>query len=148
MEAFKVQNFERVHGANSFPAFRSLAREETNHTLTQLKRGLGLPHDLSTEDVLHAVDRLSVLVEGVDASEVIFDLRAVLDRLGFSATKVLVNWGRFESMDEFETKDLCNFFTDIFYPSADDLEILDSNVAWLLSIRHHGAVMALAQLNQ
>lgn len=143
VEQFKIENFEQVHGANSFPAFRSLAKEEASHILMSLKRRAGLPDELNAQDVLHAIDQRSVVVDGVDATQDAFDLRAVLGRLRFSAAKVFVNWDRFDRIDEFEIEDLCNFFSDIFYPSADDVEILDLNLTWLVSIRHYGAVKAL-----
>jgi hypothetical protein len=143
VEGFKIENFEQEHGANSFPAFRSLASEETNQMLTSLKRRLGLPDELNAQDVLQSIDQKSVVVDGVDATEDAFDLRAVLGGLGFSAGKVFVNWYRFDRIDEFGTEDLCKYFGDIFYPSADDLEILDSSLTWLVSIRHYGAVKAL-----
>ena len=143
MDGFKIENFERQHGANSFPAFRSLITEEANNVLAILKRRLGLPDELSAEDVLHAIDQKSVDVDGVDANEEAFDLRAVLARLGFSAVKVFVNWYRFDRIDEFETEKLCDCFGDIFYPSVDDIEISDVNLTWLVSIRHYGAVRAL-----
>jgi hypothetical protein len=146
MERFKIENFEQEHGVNSFPAFRSLTREEADQTLSSLKRRIGLPDELSAQDVLHAIDRKSVDVDGVDATEDAFDLRSVLGRLGFSAEKAFVtfvNWYRFDRIDEFGTEDLCSFFDDIFYPEADDLDILDVNLTWLVSIRHYGAVKAL-----
>ena len=143
VERFKIENFEQEHGVNTFPAFRSLASEEANHTLTMLKRRLELPNELNALGVLDTVDQKSVDVNGVDATEDAFDLRSVLGRLEFSAAKVFVNWYRFDRIDEFEIEDLCKYFRDIFYPSADDLEILDSNLTWLMSIRHYGAVKAL-----
>jgi hypothetical protein len=144
VEEFKIENFEQEYGANSFPAFRSLACEEANHTLISLKRRLGLPDELNAQDVLKAIDLRSNVVDGVDATEEAFDLRAVLRGLEFSAAMVFVNWYRFDRIDEFETEDLCKYFGDIFYPSADDLEILDSSLTWLVSIRHYGAVKALS----
>ena len=146
MERFKIEYFEREHGANSFPAFRSLTREEADQTLALLKRRLGLPDELNGLDVLNIVDQKGVDVDGVDATEDAFDLKSVLDRMGYSAVRVFVilsNWDRFARIDEFGTEDLCKYFLDIFYPPADDMEILDSDLTWLVSIRHYGAVRAL-----
>lgn len=99
--------------------------------------------DLSAEGVLQTIDQRSITVTEVDARLDDFDLKAVLERLGFFAEKVLLNWYRFDRIDEFRTDDLCNLFIDVFYPSADDIEIMDSGLTWLLSIRHYGAVKAL-----
>jgi len=143
VERFKIEYFEREHGENSFPAFRSLAREEADHTLALLKRRLALPDELNALDVLNIADQKGVVVDGVDATEDTFDLRLVLDRIGFSAAKVLVNWYRFDRIDEFATEDLCRYFLDVFYPPADDMEIFDLDLTWLVSIRHYGAVKAL-----
>jgi len=143
VERFKVEQFEQEHGANSFPEFRSLTNEEAGHVLAVLKRRLGLLDELTAQEVLHTIDQRSVDVEGVDTTEDAFDLRLVLGRLGFSAERVFINWYRFDRIDEFSIEDFCNSFSEFFYPSADDLEILDLDLAWLVSIRHCGAVRAL-----
>jgi hypothetical protein len=144
VERFKIDHFEKEHGANSFPQFRSLTSDEASHALALLKRRRGLPMELNVLGVLNTVDQMSFEVDGVNATEDRFDLRAVLALLGFSAARVFVNWYRFDRVDEFETEDLCKYFGAIFYPSSDDMEVMDSSLTWLVSIRHNGAVRALS----
>jgi hypothetical protein len=144
VEQFKIEYFEQEHGANTFPEFRTLTKEEMDHVLRLLKTRLGLPDKSDALEVLRTIDQKSFDVPGVDATEDVFDLHSVLARLGFSAERAFVNWNQFGSIDEFGVKDLCNSFDEIFYPPADDLEILDSKLTWLVSIRHYGAVRALA----
>ncbi len=33
-----------------------------------------------------------------------------------------------------------NFFSDIWYPSLDDIEIFDLNLNWIVSVRHYGGI--------
>jgi hypothetical protein len=143
VESFKIKNFEREYGVNSFPGFRSLDAGEAYHIFSLLKERLGLPPKSSGLDVLDNIGKKATALSEVDAAVEMFDLCSILAQLEFVATKVFVNWDRFEKIDEFGTKDLCQYFTDIFYPSADDLEIMDVGLTWLLSIRHYGTVKAL-----
>ncbi|WP_234399978.1 hypothetical protein [Campylobacter concisus] len=36
--------------------------------------------------------------------------------------------------------DLSKFFSDIWYPSLNDIEIFDINLNWIISVRHYGAI--------
>jgi len=44
----------------------------------------------------------------------------------------------FNADEEFD--DLFKFFSDIWYPSLDDIEIFDINLNWIISVRHYGDI--------
>jgi hypothetical protein len=145
METFKIENYEREHGAGTFLSFRHLTGDKANHVLGSLKRRLELPDEFDGNQVVRFINDKSVIVNGVDATREDFDLKQVLSQLKFNlADTVYLNWYRFDELDEVQTDGLCRVFKDIWYQSSDDLDIVDSNMNWLLSIAHHGVVSALS----
>ncbi|EKO31739.1 hypothetical protein LEP1GSC179_0008 [Leptospira santarosai str. MOR084] len=36
--------------------------------------------------------------------------------------------------------DLINNFDDIWYPSVDDIDIIDMSISWILSVSHFGEI--------
>ncbi len=59
---------------------------------------------------------------------------------------VYLNWHQFESFDRIRLADLDHYFSDIRYPDADDLDIVDDSATWALSIGHEGYVRVLRQM--
>jgi hypothetical protein len=144
MEAFKIENYEREHGAGTFVPFRPLSQKEAEHIFRLIKLRLQLPDELDAIRVLDIIRDKSIVVKGVDATRDGFDLKHLLNQLKLdNADTVLLNWYRFDNIDELRTHDLCQMFSDIWQRSSDDLQVFNSNVDWVLSIEHHGAVSFL-----
>ena len=59
------------------------------------------------------------------------------------AATVYINWRHFESLDEMAFVALAKYFDDIWYAGADDIDIFDDTLSWVLSVRHDGEVRAL-----
>ena len=53
---------------------------------------------------------------------------------------VYVNWLRFDDIDCLAFSDLARYFDDIWYPSADYIDIFDSSMSWVLSVDYLGFV--------
>jgi hypothetical protein len=144
MDAFKIKNYEARHGAGTFIRFRNLTTQDAEDVLRLLKQRMGLPEQIEAEAVVKAVRDRSINVEGFDPTDDTFDLKVVLKKLRFDlADKVLLNWYRFDRIDELRADDLCSSFTDIWYPSLDDVDILDPELEWLLLIEHDARIGAL-----
>lgn len=141
MEVFKVENYEREHGQGTFPAYRRLGSQSSQEVRRQLAGALGIAPTSSGTEVVRAVWDRSQPVEGADAENEDFDLCLVLDRLGLACTdKLYLNWHHYEDVDEMCAADVTAHFTDIWYPSSDDIDIFDQNMLWVVSITHYGAV--------
>ena len=83
-------------------------------------------------------------MSGANAEDDQFDLRKVLDELGFVLSEVTyLNWNRFDDIDEISTSELLNHFSDIWYPATDDLEMIDAQMQWVIAVHHSGTVKAL-----
>ncbi|MGF7494324.1 heat-shock protein [Campylobacter concisus] len=107
-----------------------------------LKDKENLLHKFSLDDVdeFFKIDKFSRL-DGFNADEENFDLKAVFNKLDIATpNEICINFNKFESIDILHFDDLSKFFSDIWYPSLDDIEIFDLNLNWIVSVRHYGAI--------
>jgi hypothetical protein len=51
---------------------------------------------------------------------------------------VLLNWGHWEEMDRMNCGVVVEHFDFLWYPKADDLDILDEELRWIVSVDHDG----------
>ncbi|HET7698324.1 MAG TPA: hypothetical protein VFK57_21590 [Vicinamibacterales bacterium] len=129
MHAVKLENFARDHPGRAFPWFRTLDAGEA-----RLAAKLGT--DADGEGVVRVIFDRSRLLANVDADDDTFEPKSVFDSLSIQPTsKVVVNWYHFDQIDEMHFRDLNAFFADIWYPAADDIDILDETPSWVVSIR-------------
>ncbi|MEX0599721.1 MAG: hypothetical protein WD205_03690, partial [Rhodothermales bacterium] len=96
-----------------------------------------------------AVRAASAVLGEYDANAVDLRISDILKECGIHpATKVYVNWDRFEEVDRMALDDLDDFFHYIWYPSSDDIDVFDDDLEWILSVTHGGSVMILTRGNQ
>jgi hypothetical protein len=78
---------------------------------------------------------------GVDLDQQRIGLREVFCKCGITpAPTVYVEWGPLCEIDRFQIEDLFKHFWDVWYPSADDIEIFDDTFDWIVFVRHYGGV--------
>ncbi len=141
MESYKIEHYEREHGSGSFPGFRSLSVTEARRIYVAVIRAAGLLSCRTAEELVLAVRDMSILEEGVQVESVDFSLLDLIRKLGLpTSKKVYLNWYRYDKIDEINTVDLAEHFDDIWYPSVDDLDVIDGDIRWQISISHYGAV--------
>ena len=135
MDQIKLENFRKEHGFE-MPIFRSLPAGEC------LKIRENLLHKFSLDDVdeFFKIDKFSRF-DSFNADEENFDLKAVFGKLNIATpNEICINFNKFESIDILHFDDLSKFFSDIWYPSLDDIEIFDINLSFIFSVRHYGAI--------
>jgi hypothetical protein len=54
--------------------------------------------------------------------------------------KVYLNWYRFDDIDQIDLAALDQYFSDIWYPGSDDLDVFDDSTDWIVSIAHFGKI--------
>ena len=132
MDQIKLENFRKEHGIK-MPIIRSLPYDEC------LEIRENLLHKFSLDDIdeFFKIDKFSRL-DDFNADEEIFDLKAVFRKLNIATpNEICINFNKFESIDIFRFDDLDKFFSDIWYPSLDDIEIFDINLSFIFSVRHY-----------
>jgi hypothetical protein len=144
MEAFKIEHYERENGVGTFVPFRHLSTHEANSIFQSLKRRLELPEEFDGLQVVRIISKRGVFIKDFDADQDDFDLKQVMNHINlFVEDKLFVNWYRYDNIDEFRANDLYEKFSDIWYPSSDDIDVFDSSLSWILSISHHGKVQVI-----
>ena len=135
MDQIKLENFRKEHGIK-MPIIRSLSPGEC------LKIRENLLHKFSLNDIdeFFKIDKFNKL-DGFNAVEANFDLKTAFSELGIATpNEICINFNKFGSIDILRFDDLDNFFSDIWYPSLDDIEIFDINLSFIISVRHYGAI--------
>ena len=135
MDQIKLENFRKEHGFE-MPIIRSLSAGEC------LKIRENLLHKFSLDDIdeFFKIDKFSKL-DGFNTDEENFDLKAVFRKLNIATpNEICINFNKFESIDILHFDDLSKIFSDIWYPSLDDIEIFDINLSFIISVRHYGAI--------
>ena len=131
MDQIKLENFRKEHGIK-MPIIRSLSPGEC------LKIRENLLHKFSLDDVdeFFKIDKFS----GLDGFNAV-DIKTAFSKLGIATpNEICINFNKFESIDILHFDDLSKFFSDIWYPSLDDIEIFDIHLSFIFSVRHYGAI--------
>jgi hypothetical protein len=140
MQEFKRKHFEAAHPGTPYPRVETLSEGEA----TALRARIAERVKCSADDGLALVQSLaarSVLVEGIAADSDDFHLLGTLWRFRVRPQPtVFINWYRFDNVDRIDVEDLSRHFGDIWYPSSDDIDILDDTCDWILSVGHSGDV--------
>ena len=135
MDQIKLENFRKEYGFK-MPIIRSLSPDEC------LKIRENLLHKFSLNDIdeFFKIDKFNKL-DGFNADEANFDLKTVFRKLNIATpNEICINFNKFESIDILRFVDLCKFFSDIWYPSLNDIEIFDINLSFIVSVRHYGEI--------
>ncbi|WP_148815673.1 heat-shock protein, partial [Campylobacter concisus] len=135
MDQIKLENFRKEYGFD-MPIVRSLPAGEC------LKIRENLLHKFSLNDIdeFFKIDKFNKF-DGFDADKENFDIKAVFSKLNIATpNEICINFNKFESIDILHFDDLSKFFSDIWYPSLDDIEIFDINLSFILSVRHYGGI--------
>ena len=135
MDQIKLENFRKEYGFE-MPIVRSLLAGEC----LKIRENLFHKFSLNNIDEFFKIDKFSKL-DGFNADEVNFDLMTAFSELGIATpNEICINFNKFESIDILRFDDLFKFFSDIWYPSLDDIEIFDINLSFIVSVRHYGAI--------
>lgn len=139
MEAFKIALFEQEH-ACLFPSYRSLPLTEGRALQARIASRFGLTASSTATEFAHALASRQTYYHRANAEDN-FSLLPMLTTLGIMPLpELFVNWNRFEELDAFQTADVARYFNDLWYPVADDIDLFDASVNWVVSIRHDGVV--------
>ena len=135
MDQIKLENFRKEYGFE-MPIVRSLPAGEC----IKIRENLLYKFSLDDIDEFFKIDKFSRL-DGFNADEANFDLKALFNKLDIATpSEICINFNKFESIDILRFDDFCKFFSDVWYPSLDDIEIFDINLSFIISVRHYGAI--------
>lgn len=144
MDRIKIENFKRDQPDSDFPSYRALHPDEAESLRKSLLLRLNIQPSTSPLDLVKTVSNRSMLVEHADADKEAFDLSGVLSSLGIQPKEaVFINWYRYDCIDQMKIAELSRYFHDIWYPGADDIDVFDESLDWILSVGYSGPVSIL-----
>jgi hypothetical protein len=139
MEAFKIDLFEREY-SRPFPLYRSLPLTEGQALQARIASRFGLKAFSTATEFASVLAARQTYYDETNAADN-FYLWPLLTALGINPLpELFINWGRFEEVDAMQTADVAHYFHDFWYPTADDIDLCDASVNWVVSIRHDGVV--------
>ena len=146
MENFKIDNFVRENPGCLFPDVLTLTQDEALSLKSKLIELLRLDPTVDSLKLINFLLGKSSAITNINAEEDDFNFLEVMRLAGINPKQsVLVNWDRMETIDRIQFDDFCKYFSDIWYPSSDDIEIFDDSLTWMVFIEHSGDIR-LAQL--
>jgi hypothetical protein len=140
MNEIKVRNFERENNC-PFPQFRSLAVNERDGLRRALAQKIGLPLEIDKGQLLEHLHKHMTIIPSANADTESFDAAALMTQLGFPLKgTVYINWDQFDEIDVLSSSVFADHFSDLWYPSSDDIEIISEDLNAIMAVRHDGAV--------
>lgn len=138
MDQKRIDNFVHENPGRAFPSWRPLAPSECEAVLARLSQHASVATPL---EVVRWLSDAGHVIEGVNANDETFRLSALFGALGITpSTELYFNWHRFEEIYAFAWPGVGAVFDSLWYPSADDVDILDSTCAWVVCVGHSGVV--------
>jgi hypothetical protein len=135
MNDWKVELFAKEHG-KKFPQYTSLSPEECKRAKRRIAGLVGKSDEENPVEILKALDAVSKETQS-DPCSAEFNIQPWKNYL---EPTVFINWGKFDEIDEMSFDDLSLYFDDIWFSSADDIEIFDRSFKCFLLVRHWCAV--------
>jgi hypothetical protein len=143
MNPDRVRQFERDHPSETFPRVSHLSEQEGAQIRNSLARRIGLEAGVDPLVLTRELRRRSQRLQGINA-EASFDLNTAFHAAHIRpAQQVLLNWHRFDEISGMALEDVIARFDYLWYPSADDLDLFDHSLAWLLSVTYQGDIYVL-----
>jgi hypothetical protein len=141
MEKRNIEGFRNAHPGKEFPWCRSLTDVEMREIREVLKDRVGLGRNVDRLDLCKALAAKSKVCQGTDADSESFGLLDCLSRLAIEPReKLLLNFYRYDDIDELLLEDVNEHFEYMWYPGSDDIDIFDNTLSWIVSVSHDGDV--------
>ena len=137
MEKFKLDNFKTTYH-KSMPVEKSLSKNESEAISTSLFQKL----NLKKTDYFQEKESCNFNIIGhLNAGTYYINWDEVFQKMKLSVPReIYINEHNFENLDIMLFDNFKKYFTDIWYPAADDIEIFDATLNWIIVIRHFGTV--------
>ncbi len=139
MKKAKIDNFKHAFPGQAFPPFTHLDAQTAARLKLLLGRKLGIANPADGLELIKKLEATGTAHAEYGAVEDVLPLGQVLASTNLSRPEtVYLNWYRFDDIDSLKTVDFESHFPDIWYPSADDLDVFDDSLEWVLTITHNG----------
>lgn len=137
MDKFKLTNFKKLYGFQ-IPTLRHLTTKESEIIIEKL---CSIYRVKKIKFVLEKIYNTFTPIKEINCEVGNFHIVILFVELGITVPeKILINWDKFEDIDCISFDVFNKYFSDIWYPVIDDIEIFDKELKWIISIRHDGII--------
>lgn len=144
MDQIKIDNFNRENPDWDFPEYVKLGNKACGSIRSLLRKKLKLDSSSDKLALVNEVNLRGEIFSETKSDDENFNLKQTLNSLEVKLPeRVLINWYRYDDINEIEFEDLVIYFDDIWYPAVDDIDIFDDTLKWILSISHSGEMKIL-----
>ena len=67
----------------------------------------------------------------------------VTDFCGYNPVVVFINFYEFDAIDVISLKELSRALNDIWLPGAEDIDVFDSKLSWVVQVNHEEILLGL-----
>ncbi len=141
MDAFKIELFQKENPQCEFPKVTALSAEEKTSIRQKLAHKLSVDQNTTGKELLNMLVKSSESIIDYNACNSGFTIANVFNHLKIvPKDNVYINWYQFDNIDAINFNDFNKYFDDIWFPSADDIEVFDDTCGWVLLIAHDGYI--------
>lgn len=140
MLPFKIASFIKDHPGTLPPNFEHLTSDAAEELWLKLAGKNGRPKG-STNEMLLWLRQHATPIADLNIEDMEVPLSEIFTRCEVDAGSPLyLHWDQPHDIDQFQRSELEKYFYDIWYPIADDIEIFDQTLDWVLFVRHYGGI--------
>ena len=141
MDQHKIENFLKANPGLAFPACQHLSESQAGMIRNSIAKSVGSP-ELDGLSIVKRLYEISVEAGDLQVNDAAFSIGNLIHDLGVKFPEsVYLNWYRFNDIDQISLADLDQYFSELWYPGSDDLDIFDDSADWVVSITHYSRVM-------
>lgn len=139
MEQSKIESFKKDHPGIDFPWFQTIAK--TDHRFRdRLCHIAKLPKNSDGLKLVQQLESSGKIIITADLKDFCEDIPKALRNSGITPENhVFINWYRFDEVDEMRLDDFLHWFPELWYTGAEDPDVFDESLTWLLSLHHYYA---------
>lgn len=143
MEQFKFDFFKKEHSSQTMNVV-TLSKAECDKVFASFCSAYNMEKQ-ERNQVFDIIQYKGIPVNFTNAEEKNFDLSCLISEncKWQLPTHLYVCWDYFYAIDRFDFNDIVKYFSDIWYPSVDDIIIFDDSYKVCMMIRHDGVIYLL-----
>jgi hypothetical protein len=145
MNRSRIDDFLHEHPGIEFPWFV----EKTNEECAVIRQTIAQKYSLAaylfdSVEFMKALQRIERTVFGEDVvgdeqAPGVVEVLAAIDAP--VPERILINWRRFDAIDEMRFCDVDRYFFDLLYAGDDDVDLFDASLEWIVTLSHHDVWM-------
>lgn len=143
MEQFKFDFFKKEHSSQTMNVV-TLSKAECDKVFASFCSAYNMEKQ-ERNQVFDIIQDKGIPVNFTNAEDKNFDLSCLISEncKRQLPTHLYVCWDYFYAIDRFDFNDIVKYFSDIWYPSVDDIIIFDDSYKVCMMIRHDGVIYLL-----